>query len=130
MAAAWTRSGDIELLTDMSGREASIIRRDGSLIRTTRRDSVLSATRDSSVLLFAELRDGSSFVVATDRRRANARRLTGNGWAEQPTISPDGRTIAFERRQTAHDDIPRSEIVTMAVDGSRQTVNAVGTDPS
>jgi Tol biopolymer transport system component len=129
MAADWTPAGRIVLIADSPGtpNQAFLVDADGRGLQPFRRDSIASATRDSSVLLFESQAGGTIF--ATDRRRATARQLTRGFWAEQPSISPDERRIVFEKR-TDPNNMAKSEIVLMELDGSGQTTITSGTDPS
>jgi len=129
-AADWTAAGAISFLADSAGvTRKYVVERDGRALRPAPLDSISSATRDSTVLLFESGRRGSSSIFATNRARSSVRQLTKGFWAEQPSISPDGRTIVFERRLDPN-DMAASDVVTMNLDGSRQTVIARGTDPS
>lgn len=79
MAADWTRDGRIVVIADSprGSDEAFVV--DTSLhgLLSIRRDSVTSATQDSSVLLFEK---PEGVIFATDRRRVTARQLTrGSG---------------------------------------------------
>ena len=131
MAADWNASGRITIIGDSAGvpEKSFVVDADGRNLRPFRRDSIASATRDSSVLLFESQRDAGSSIFATDRRRAAARQLTRGFWAEQPSISPDQRQIVFEKRVDPN-RMDKSEIVLMALDGTGQTTIAAGTDPS
>lgn len=130
-AAEWATDGKIIVIGDSPGtsNQSFILDRDGSNVRPFRRDSVMAATRDSSTLLFESARGGLSAIAAMDRRRTAARLLTTGFWAEQPTISPDGRTIVFEKRVDP-DNMLASSVVTMRLDGGNQKDIASGTDPS
>lgn len=130
MAADWTQSGELIVSGPLGNDQRWIIvRRDGSNARPTNPDSVRSALPDSSLLLFEGNRGATQDVVITDRGRSRVRRLTSGFWTEQPSLSPDGRLIVFEKRMNPM-AIEQSEVVIMATDGSGQTTIAAGTDPS
>ena len=131
MAADWTASGRVSFVGDSAGRSngSFVIDADGRNLGPFRRDSIESATRDSSILLFESHRNAGSSIFATDRRRLVARQLTRGFWAEQPSISPDEHHIVIEKRADPN-RMELSEIVVMALDGSGQTTIASGTDPS
>jgi len=129
MYADWMPDGRIMFLTQMTSgpTRANVVDGDGGHPTTILRDSIYSASRDSSVVLFEKVPDGT--IMSTDRARRRTVQLTRGFWAEQPALSPDGRTIAFEKR-TNPNDMPGSEIVFMNVDGSNQRTVTKGTDPS
>jgi Tol biopolymer transport system component len=131
MAADWTTDGRIALVGDSAGGPSRtfVLDRDGRNLRGYSPDSITAATPDSSVLLFESKAAGSSDILAMNRRRTAPRQLTRGFWAEQATISPDGRRILFEKRIDPNDML-RSDVVTMGLDGGNQTVIAPGTDPS
>ena len=131
VSADWVNNREIVLFRGSHGEalESFIVGLDGKNLRPLRRDSVTAATRDSSVLLFESVRGGLSAIFAMDRRRLTVRQLTRGFWAEQATLSPDGRTILFEKRVDPNNMLA-SDVVTMGLDGSGQTVIAAGTDPS
>jgi Tol biopolymer transport system component len=129
-AADWTSTGAITFLAESAGvTRKYVVGRDGRALRPAQQDSISSATRDSTVLLFESGSRGSSSIFATNRARSSVRQLTKGFWAEQPSISPNGRTIVFERRLDPN-DMAASDIVTMNLDGTGQLVIARGTDPS
>jgi Tol biopolymer transport system component len=131
MAADWTASGRISFVGDSAGvsNRSFVVDADGRHLGPFHRDSIESATRDSSILLFESHRNAGSSIFATDRRRLVARQLTRGFWAEQPSISPDEHHIVIEKRADPN-RMELSEIVVMALDGSGQTTIASGTDPS
>jgi len=131
MAADWISPNRISIVGhSTAGAQTSFaIDIDGRNLRPFRRDSIASATRDSSILLYEAQRSGGSDIVSTDRQRRASRQLTRGFWAEQPSISPDQRQIVFEKRVDPN-RMDRSEVVVMALDGSGQVTIAAGTDPS
>jgi Tol biopolymer transport system component len=124
--ADWTSAGEITFVSD-SGKWF-IVDTNGRALRPGRPDSIVTATRDSGVLLFERSPDFGA-IYATDRRRSVARQLTHGFWAEQPSISPDDRQVVFEKRIDPN-DMAGSEVVLMNLDGTRQRTLTRGTDPS
>lgn len=131
MAADWMPDGEIKLLemTHEGMRRIYLMDRNGGNRREVPRDSVTSATSDSSLLLFEVVKAGWSDVYIMDGRRSRARQLTSGMWAEQATFSPDGKKILFERRFEP-DRMERSDLVLMSPSGGDVEVIAAGTDPS
>jgi hypothetical protein len=94
--------------TDGSGDRRLALRNGGS---------GLSWTPDGKKLVFAELRVFRTFstfgdLSVVDAETGHVHRLTRGVRAEDPDISPDGRTIVFARRMG-----DRSELFTVGMDG-------------
>ena len=102
---------------------------DGSDTRPEPRDTVTARSRDGRTLLFETIRDGRSQIFAMSADRTGARPVSRNRYAEQGTFSPDGKWLAYEERDSAH-DVERSQIVVAKADGTMPRVMADGTDPS
>jgi Tol biopolymer transport system component len=131
MTARWTPEGRIELdeMLDDGRRRRFIMERDGRDMHEVQPDSIASASSDSSLLLFEARDDGMNSIFATDRRRRAGRQLTKGFWDEQPSLSPRGHAIVFERRADPQ-RIDLSDVVLMDPSGGNIRVVAPGTDPS
>jgi Tol biopolymer transport system component len=127
MAADWISRDRLRFFVDFD--HAYVIDADGRNLRAIHPDSIRSATRDSSVLIFESQRDHGSSVYAMNRSRTQVRQLTKGFWAEEPSIAPNESRIVFEKRVNP-DKMEESEIVLMNLDGTAQTTIAGGTDPS
>jgi Tol biopolymer transport system component len=130
-AADWTRDAKIRFTAAAGNGELKtfVMDRNGGGRREVQRDSVTSATPDSSLLLFEVISAGSSNIFAMDGRRTKSRALTRIPWAEQASFSPDGRSIVFERRFEPN-RMDRSDIVIIDPSGAKPRKIASGTDPS
>jgi TolB protein len=73
-------------------------------------------------LAYAKPVDGASAVFVTDSVGRNARRLTNGVWDFQPTWSPDGKWIAFNRETNTQD------VLIVSSDGGAE--RAVTSDPN
>lgn len=104
------------------------MRPDGSAQRIVD-ESVYSSmsTSDDGAVLTLSVQDGRSVVVVVDSA-GTPTSLTRDGWASQPSFSPDGRLIVYEERMG--DDIGNSRIVVMDRNGAGRQVLERGTDPS
>ena len=103
---------------------------DGSGVRTEPRDSVTSRSPDGRTLLVESMRNGRGQLYAVNADRTGARLVSRDRHAEQGAFSPDGRLIAYEERDAAHEEIERSQIIVVSADGTEPRVIATGTDPS
>jgi hypothetical protein len=129
--ADWTAAGELLILVDgpNNTQRGFVVDRGGRNRRPVPVDSVRGATPDSALLVFESAHGGGNAIFTMDRHRATARQLTRGFWAEQPSLSPDGRRIVFEKR-TDPNNMLGSEIVLMTPDGRGQLTIAAGTDPS
>jgi len=102
---------------------------DGSDIRPQPRDSVIARSPDGRTLLFETIRDGRAQLFAMTADRTSARLVSRHRYAEQGSISPDGKLLVYEERDSAH-EIERSQIIVATADGATPRAVADGTDPS
>jgi WD40-like Beta Propeller Repeat len=65
--------------------------------RTPAKNLVPQLSPDGKRVAFAADRGGTRAVYVADRNGKNARRVSGIGFAQRPTWSPDSRRLAFER---------------------------------
>ena len=76
-----------------------------------------------------ERRTGAGQAVVVTRAGAGERRVSTVTWAEQPSVSPDGRQVVFEQRDSVH-AILSSDIALWDARTDRVRIVARGTDPS
>jgi Tol biopolymer transport system component len=100
-------------------------------VRPEPRDSVISRSPDGRTLLFESSAGGpNGWLFLMTASRTDARAIATQGYAEQASFSPDGRSIVFEKRDAMHEGIDQSQIVVSRPNGSEPAVVATGTDPS
>ena len=127
-AARWVEKGRrILFMSSRRGQmEPFLMEADGSNQRPTTAPDTTQVSPDGSARL---LEEGGAIV--SQSRDGSKRVLSKGPFAEQPSFSPDGRSIVYEQRsEKAPDDIPRSNIVAANADGSGARIVSSGTDPS
>ena len=78
-----------------------------------------------------ELHEEKGAIVLVDRPSKTGKALTSGLWSEQPSFSPDGRSIVYEQRSSADPHaVETSNIVVARADGAAARVITPGTDPS
>ena len=78
-----------------------------------------------------ELGEENGAIVLVERTSKARQAITSGLWSEQPSFSPDGRSIVYEQRSFANPHaVESSNIVVARADGSGARVITPGTDPS
>jgi TolB protein len=78
-----------------------------------------------------ELHEEKGAIVLIDRTSKTRKALTSGLWSEQPSFSPDGRSIVYEQRSSADPHaVETSNIVVARGDGTAARAITPGTDPS
>jgi Tol biopolymer transport system component len=78
-----------------------------------------------------ELQEEKGTIVLVDRITQTRHAITSGLWSEQPSFSPDGRSIVYEQRSSADPHaVETSNIVVARADGSGARAITAGTDPS
>jgi Tol biopolymer transport system component len=114
------RSGFIYDLARDELRPISSIR-----LRQLKRDWV----RYNSGPQLTEQRTSSGQVIVLHSRSGHPKVLSQERWAEQPSLSPNGRYVVYEARENPH-DVLSSWIVVVDTAGDTARNLHLGTDPS
>jgi Tol biopolymer transport system component len=128
--AIWIDTGRRILFeSDRRGKmEKFVMNADGSGARLAESEQAPPATSPDRRY---ELHEEGGAIVLVDRTTKARQTVTSGLWSEQPSFSPDGRSIAFEQRSSSNPHaVETSNIVVARSDGSGARVITPGTDPS
>jgi Tol biopolymer transport system component len=93
------------------------------------RDADVQRSHAVAGLVVEERRTADRQAIVVIEKDGKVRRISEVGWAEQPSVSPDGRFIVFEQRESPH-EILSSDIAIWDVRRGSLRILARGTDPS
>ncbi len=132
-AARWVDQGRRILFeSDRRGRlESFLMDADGSNVRPASAGSYMPVNSAGDVTLLEEQRAGGQSVIVAVHRDGKRLDLSSGPHAEEPSFSPDGRFVVYEQRSPdAPNDVLRSNVVVVGVDGRNPRVVTAGTNPS
>jgi Tol biopolymer transport system component len=128
--AIWIEGGRRILFeSDRRGKmEKFVMNADGSDARPAESERSPSPTSPDGRY---ELHEEQGAIVLVDRTSKTRKALTSGLWSEQPSFSPDGRSIVYEQRSSADPHaVETSNIVVARADGTAARAITPGTDPS
>jgi Tol biopolymer transport system component len=102
-----------------------VMNRDGSNIQPFQ----LPSEHTVRGVTVAEQRRGAGQAIVVKKGGEAFREISKVTWAEQPSVSPDGRLVVFEQRADPN-DIIGSDIAVWDVASGQTRIIARGTDPS